>query len=419
MREYGTGFVRKNHGTWTAVVKYKDRGRLGSVSRSTGIKCYPDVIDPKTGDVRKVDNRGKAGAESFLRKWRIELETESQEGVEESSASNVPLPDYIDTFLSFKSIKASTMAGYRITKKKILGTPMADLPICDITTKHVMEWEATMFEEGLSESTVAHNHAFLNQVFKHAVMVGDLNRNPMASMKPPRIRKSPINTLTRNTMMEVYKVLDSRGVDPLGTAGLIALLTGMRRGEVCGLRWLDIDLDLHELHVNHSLTVSDGTELTTPKDPAGGDATRVIPIPGLLEKVLVRRKKAMEQEIEGFCSWDDSLYVLGSPVTGKPLRPDVLTRDWSSLVRVQCWRGTQGRPPTFHDLRHTFATHALANGADIMAVAAILGHRNPSTTLDLYAVALDETKRTAMDNISGIFAPPKKTTVKSGDHDDA
>ena len=404
MREYGSGFVRKNHGVWTAVVKFKDNGKLGSVSKSTGIKCFPDKVDPHTKEVIKADNRGKTSAETFLRKWRIELETEALETAEVSDASTVSLSDYIDTFLSFKSIKPSTLSGYEISKRKILNTPMGGLKLSEITAKHIMEWEATMFDEGLSESTVAHNHAFLNQVLKHAVLVGDLNRNPMDALKAPRIRKKPINTLTRNTMVEVFKVLKDRGYDPLGTAGLIALLTGMRRGEVCGLRWLDVDFDGKKLRVNHSLSQIGKPELTTPKDPAGGDATRIIPFSDLLEDVLSNRKAVMEEQIKGFCSWDDAYYVLGSPITGKPMNPDMLTRDWASLVRVQCWRGTQGRPPIFHDLRHTFATHALANGADIMAVASILGHRNPSTTLDIYAVALEETKRSAMDKLSSVFS---------------
>ena len=404
MREYGSGFVRKNHGVWTAVVKYKDNGKLGSLSKSTGIKCYPDKVDPRTKEVVKRDNRGKTSAETFLRKWRTELETEALEGTEVSDASNTPLSDYIETFLTFKSVKSSTMSGYKTSRRKLERSPMGELPLGKITASHILEWESSLFSEGLSESTVAHNHAFLNQILKHAVLVGDLKFNPMDTMKAPRVRRKPINSLARNTMRDVFEVLRGRGYDPLGTAGLLALLTGMRRGEVCGLRWFDVDFDSKELHVNHSLSVVGGIKLTTPKDPAGGDATRVIPFSDVLEDVLAMRREAMESQVESFCSWDDSNYVLGNPITGRPMNPAMLTRDWTSLVRVQCWRGIQGDPPTFHDLRHTFATHALANGADIMAVAAILGHRNPSTTLDLYAVALDETKRTAMHNLSDLFA---------------
>lgn len=405
MRVYSKGYVRKDKGIWRGVLKYRDGESRGTLTKTTGIRCYADKRDPSTGGVIKTDNRGKANAETVMQRWREDLIRQEQEESahsERGDGGGAELVAYIDDFLKRKQVKNTTLATYRITLRKLERVALGRKKLREITTKDIADWEAQLYGNGASTTTVAHHHAFMNQVLKYAVVVGDLDKNPMAGLKAPKMRRVPINSLTKTTMKNVYETLSGREDDGMRTAALIALLTGMRRGEVCGLRWLDVDFERSELHVIHSLSMYEKERLTTPKDPAGGDATRVIPLSPQLRTVLEKRLAYQMAEIEGFCSWDDSIFVVGSPVTGKPFHPDMLTREWATLAKVEGWRGTQGKVPKFHDLRHTFATHALGNGADIMAVASVLGHRNPSTTLDIYAVALEDSKRAAVEVIGAV-----------------
>jgi integrase len=400
VREYSKGFVRKNHGTWTAVVKWQENGKLRSTSTSTGIRCYEDKVDPRTGEVKR-DNRGKASAEAFLRKWRDGLLDEAQ--VVTVEGSDMPLSEYIESFMAFKThLKPQTVTSYKTSEHRVGRKELGGIPLRDVTPRDIVAFERSLFDEKLSATSVAHTHAFLRQVFKHALLVGDLAKNPMEEVRAPRIRRRPVNALTRNCMLDVMRTLDRLGPTPISVAAKLGLMCGMRRGEVCALRWHDVDFEAKVIHVNHSLSAVD-LKLQTPKDPAGGDATRGIPMSAKVEQMLRDRKAAMRDAAEGFCGWREEFYVIGDPISGKFMNPNTLTREWRALANAECWAGTQGQRPLFHDLRHTFATHAIANHMDIMALAAVLGHKNPSTTLDIYAIALEDTKREAIEGLDVIF----------------
>ena len=107
----------------------------------------------------------------------------------------------------------------------------------------------------------------------------------------------------------------------------------------------------------------------------------------------------MEQCMEAGVPFSGDLYVVGS-VDGSYAVPSLLSGAWRQLSSSLGLVGTQGRPVTFHDLRHSFATTAIAEGADVASVAAVLGHSNVAMTLNVYADADPEAKRAAMDRVS-------------------
>jgi integrase len=203
---------------------------------------------------------------------------------------------------------------------------------------------------------------------------------------------------------EVSAKLDNMGPTPLAVAARLALMTGMRRGEICALRWQDVDLARRLIHVLHALSKSRGFVMDTPKDVAGKDSRRTIAIGPRLAELLMERKDAMREARGEFSDWDESLFVVGDPVTGAFPNPQVLGREWAMLARAENWRGTQGEVVRFHDLRHTFATLAIANHVDVMTVAGLMGHRDVSTTLNVYAIALEESKRAAMDEMDAVLS---------------
>lgn len=102
--------------------------------------------------------------------------------------------------------------------------------------------------------------------------------------------------------------------------------------------------------------------------------------------------------------WDEGLYVTGNAVTGANMSPMVLGKDWRSLARALHLKGTQGERPCFHDLRHTFATLAIASGVDVKTAGVILGHADAQVTLNVYADALADTKRSSMDMIDKVLS---------------
>jgi integrase len=134
-------------------------------------------------------------------------------------------------------------------------------------------------------TTLAHYHTFIAQVLKHAVAVGDVLRNPLGGMRAPKRRPKPVNSLTPDKVAEVSTKLNNMGPTPLAIAARLALMTGMRRGEICALRWQDVNLSKRQIHVVHALSKAKGFVMDTPKDVAGKDSRRTISFGPRLAKI--------------------------------------------------------------------------------------------------------------------------------------
>lgn len=403
LRKYSQGFVQKDRNQWRAVISWQEDGKRRKLRRSTGVRCYPDKCDTE-GNVIKQDNRGKGAAEEFLRKWRDELVSQQEELEFAPPACETTLYDYAKNYYDLLHVKESSRIGYHAALSRLIGTDAGNTKLCDLKTSDLYAWERDMYEDGLRENTVAHYHAFVAQVLKHAVNEGDIARSPVVGMRAPKRRPKPVNALTQSGAETVLERARSMGTSPLAVSITLALTSGMRRAEICALRWLDIDIEKRVMHVTHGLSKAHGGfRMDTPKDPAGGDATRDIEFGAGLADLFVRRKAAMLAEaVSVGIAWDDTLFVTGT-VDGRFKNPEILDQEWAMLMKLEGWKGTQGQPLRFHDLRHAFATLAIANGMDVMVLARILGHRDATTTLNVYATALADAKRDGMERMDALM----------------
>lgn len=406
MRTYSEGHIEKNHGQWRAIISWQEEdGRRVRSSRNTGIKCFEDKVT-RTGKVR-VDNRGRAQALEALREWRDELVRTEEERVA-TPDSGTPLLQYVRDYIEGKrwsgSVLTVTLDGYETYAKHLLGTELAKTPLGEVTSRQLQEWENNLsVVDGLQPTTVAHIHAFMRQVFRHAMRIGDLRSDPYVAVHAPRRSKKPINSLDKAGVVKLNEKLYQRGLDDFTVAVRLALMTGMRQGEVCALRWLDVDLDGGYIHVNHALSRSKGAYAF--EDPKTEKSRRTIPIGDELRSVLKAWKANQHYEMAALdLPWTDELFVIGSPVEKKWKSPMVLGQEWRSFAKTEKITGTQGERLNFHGLRHTFATLAIASGVDVKTVSALLGHANASMTLNVYADALDKSKQEGMRLIEEIIS---------------
>lgn len=154
------------------------------LTKSTGVKCYPDRVDENTGE-RTPDNRGKATAETFLRKWRDEL-VSAEEARETLEAANDPMTFYehAESFIMNKelsrSVRTVTAKGYRSYLNKVAGSPLGNMLIDEIAPRDIMAWEQGLLADGISISTLSHIHVFAKQELENARRMGDMKSNPFA-----------------------------------------------------------------------------------------------------------------------------------------------------------------------------------------------------------------------------------------------
>lgn len=335
------------HKPWQGCIRYSDGRRIS--------KVFPWQVV-----------RTKADALKALQEWRAEVEEPS---------SSMPLPDYCRRYLESigPSLEPSTVAGYGFSLAHV--EELGSISISSLTPDMVQRWESSMLSRGLSSSTVGKAHRLLKQVMGHAVDAGDLDRNPCGPVKPPKRRAPHPNSLGPDERERLLALLSSMGDCPLRRAAYIALYTGMRRGEICALRWEDLG---EEVRVRRSVGIGrGGAYLKDVKTDAGN---RSIPVPERLRAAL----RASEGDV----------YVLGGSTFYNPTK---LGREWSSFARSFRITGCEGRVCSFHDLRHTYATVAIAHGADVRSVASILGHSDASMTLNVYASADPAAKRRAAE----------------------
>ena len=325
--------------------------------------------------------------------------------------SEKPVADYVAAYVKTLSdagaIEASTASGYGWSVKRIRdGLPGVTLG--GLTTSQAQEWERSMTEEGLSSSTVGKAHRVLKQACKHAVMVGDLDRSPMDAVRPPKRDRTEPNALDARGRARLVAMLDGMEPTPLVTGAYLALYAGMRQGEICGLRWRCVDLDGATIRVRESIGRALGGAYS--KEPKTGGSRRDIPMTPALVAAMRRRRDAMTAEylaatLDGKPGKVADLYAIGY-VDGRFFSPHELGEQWAALSRACGLVGTQGRRCTFHDLRHTFATIAIAEGVDVKTVSSMLGHANAAMTLNIYADTDPDAKRQAAATIGEAMARP-------------
>lgn len=347
-----------------------------------------------------LDAKGKAEAKRELSVWRAEMENQAEidakRGRSATTAAKRPVPDYVDAFIASleerHAVEASTVKGYRATAK-FIREAFAGVAVEGLTPEQVRDWEAELTGRGLSSSTVGKCHRLLKQVMADAVNMRVIDRNPVDPVKPPKRTKvkKGINALNTEGRARVLASLGDMELTPVTVAARVALYTGLREGEICALQWRDVDLEARTLWVRRA--IGEGVGGCYEKDTKT-DRARDVALPEALTSLLGDWRRAQRVAFaEAGATLDGSSYVLGDAVGF--MNPRTLGRGWATLAKALGVRGTEGRVPTFHDLRHTWATMYLAAGGDVKTAASNLGHANVAMTLNTYASADPNAKREA------------------------
>lgn len=249
---------------------------------------------------------------------------------------------------------------------------------------------------GLSPRSVRYVHTIAHRMFKDAVRWGRLARNPADAADPPRSSASNRPELPTWSPDTLRTFLDGVATDRLGPAFLLAATTGMRRGEVLGLRWADLDLDRARLAIRQTIiAVHHEVQFGEPKTAKG---RRTITLdPATVRALREHRKVQAAERLLIGSGWRDH-DLLFCRVDGDPLHPERFSRTFGDRVR-------QLGLPTIrlHDLRHGWATMALAAGVHPKVVQERLGHASIGITLDTYSHVTAGLHADAAEQVAGLI----------------
>ena len=228
---------------------------------------------------------------------------------------------------------------------------------------------------GLSAHTVRHMHRVLRQALQQAVQWQLLARNPADLVKPPKVERATMTTYDLARTAELIEALHgSRMLVPV----MLAVLCGLRRGEIAALKWNRIDLEAGQLAVAES---AEQTRAGVRYKPPKSGRTRTVAIPAtVIAELRAHRLRQAEELLRVGVQQSDDGFVVAQ-ADGRPLRPHSLGQEW-----VRFLARTPALPRVrFHDLRHAHATHMLANGVHPKIASERLGHSKIGITLDLYS----------------------------------
>ena len=296
--------------------------------------------------------------------------------------STVTVGAYVSTWLDAAEVAPKTAERYRELANNQVVPHLGTMLLQKLRPAHVQEWHRTLLTGGsrkggpLSPRSVGHAHRLLRAVLQAAVRGEVLARNVAAAVSPPRLSGKEMRILTQDEVRTILERLAGHG---LHTIAVLALGTGLRRGEMLALAWAHVDLDAARLVVERSLQqTADGLAFKAPKTASG---RRTISLPASVVAVLRdHRRQQLETRVELGLGKPPADALVFAQLDGSPLSPDQVSSAWSHAVRDR-----KLPKVTLHALRHTHASALISAGLDVVAVSKRLGHSSPTVTLAIYA----------------------------------
>lgn len=305
------------------------------------------------------------------------------------------------------SVAPTTLASYSMIIRRHLTPALGHIPLARLTVQEIQGYLSHKLSEGLSSTTLLHHHRLLREALKHAVRWGLLIRNPAEWADPPRARRTEMHVWDEEQVrLFLAEARRSSACYPLYLA---AVLTGMRQGELLGLRWLDVNFALETATVQQTLYRLGGQQLWRHPKTATSRRTIALP-PGLLAEL--RRIQTAQIEFKRLLGAQYEVHdlVFCQP-NGKPLHAHNITqRDFRRIIE------RAGLPRIrFHDLRHCHATHLLRTGTNPKVVSERLGHSTPAFTLSVYSHVLPGMQREAARWLEATLLGPDQAAGISRD----
>ena len=366
---------------------------------------YSLGTDPATGKRRMATTTVKGNRRAAERELRRLLRT--LDTGEHVDLTRMTVREWLTTWLTTVREEVSPKSHERYSEivTNFLIPALGNLPLAKLAPSHIQtaynSWaiggRLDGKEGGLSPRTRRHIHRILNSALTRAVEQQMLARNPADVFKRrlPKVECREMTTLSTDQSARLLAAIKhTRVYWPV----LLALSTGMRRGEVFALRWKNVDLEHGSLRVMESLEqTKTGIRFKAPKT----EKTRVITLPAFAVDELRRLKRQQAEELLMLGVRQTGETLVCSRADGLPLQPQSLTHQFARLIS----RVKELPRVRFHDLRHSHATQLLLAGVHPKIAQERLGHATITTTLDLYSHVTETMQSDAAERLDAVFRP--------------
>ena len=304
---------------------------------------------------------------------------------------NDTLVKYVADYIDYKALTLaeSTIYGYRVILDKHLAPYFKSMKLLDITVRHLQEYIVAKNSEKLGLATVKKHIDLLKSVFSDACRKDIIAKNPVDRLEPLSPPKAEIKCLNA---AELHTVLASIKGTQLECPVMLAGYLGLRRGEVLGLKWTDIDFENRELTVDRSRTQVGKQDVE--KAPKTERSKRTLALSPLLLDTLKRQKAWQEEKRTSKYYFEENDYVVTTS-KGKPFDCTYLSTCFSEHMAKLGFQGIH-----FHTLRHSFASIANEAGIAMSDISSAMGHTNINVTSTIYTHEFMKTKSKAPNAVA-------------------
>jgi integrase len=292
--------------------------------------------------------------------------------------NNITVAEYFEKWLEgYKnSLSPRGYERYRDIIRKGVIPMLGKTKLMLLKPEHLKQYYSYCQNRGLSIGSIRYHHAVIHVALKAAVKTGLVGRNIADAVDVPRIRRSEMTIWDED---EISKFLEKAKDSSYYAMFYTFLFTGMRRSELLGLKWSDVDLLMSQIHVNRGLHhLKDGSYVLT--EPKSAKSRRTIALSPSVTSLL--RDHQTKQKLECIMleiKFEDDRYVFTNH-DGKPFRPNTITRAWETMAKKANIKVIR-----LHDARHTHASLMLKKGIHPKIVQERLGHSSIEMTLDIYS----------------------------------
>lgn len=311
--------------------------------------------------------------------------------------------DYWYKDIILPQIEETTAYGYRGMIENYLKPQLGEIRLQKLTARDIQQYYTWLMDEKeLSPNTVIKHHNLLTNTLNAAERQEYITKNPMRAVSPPKRRQREAKFYTPE---QLGILLDKAVGTRLELPVFICAYLGLRRGELCGLRWGDVDLEHKTITIENTRTQAGKKEIE--KGTKTASSTRTLYLPDTLCDMLkAAREHQQACRAEYKNAYDDNDYVVVME-DGRPFRPNYLSELFGKFL------ADNDLPKiVLHELRHTFAS--LSNQAGIPAynIGKALGHSTPATTQKIYTHLLDQTHTQAVEGVAAIADEARRKAGK-------